>query len=172
MQSVQFCVIIYWNLENGQFTMQNGIMNVSGKVVFKAEEYTQEDLTIVRDLILGNIETTTEHLAKYDFTGKGYIESLDYVKTSKLVNKDVEQYTLDIFVQINGLSQNNIIKTGGVSIGMNGIYTKHLTAGRINITELRTLNEGGIEVVGTSGYFQTADGKTVNVANGIITGII
>lgn len=161
----------YWDLENSQFTMNNGVMNVSGQVVFKAEDYTQEDITIAREIIDGKREITNEYLAKYDFTGKGYLSAIDYVYIQRFLNGDSEQRTLDISVQINGLSQNNIIKTGGVSIGMNGLYAKNLTADRINLTKLYTLNEGGIQVTGDTGQFTTGDGKTITVANGIITGI-
>lgn len=161
----------YWDLENGQFTMNNGIMNVSGQVVFKAEDYTQEDITIAREIIDGKREITNEYLAKYDFTGKGYLSALDYVYIQRFLNGDSEQRTLDISVQINGLSQNNIIKTGGVSIGMNGLYAKNLTTDRLNLTKVYTLNEGGIQVTGDTGQFTASDGKTITVANGIITGI-
>ena len=161
----------YWNLENGTFTMTNGIMNVSGQVVFKAEDYTEEDITIAKEIVLGTREMTTEYLAKYDFTGKGYINAQDYIYMKKLIIGEATEYTLDVSVQINGLSQNNIIKTGGVSIGMNGLYSKNITADRINIKELRTLNSAGIECVGDTGIFETSDGHTLNIANGIVIGI-
>ena len=162
----------YWDLENSTFSMNNGIMNVSGQVVFRAKDYTQEDITIVREIIDGKREITNEYLAKYDFQGKGYLSGADFLYIQKFLNGDSEERTLDISVQINGLSQNNIIKTGGVSVGMNGLYAKNLTADRFNLNKVYTLNEDGIQVVGDTGNFMTADGKEVHVANGIITGIV
>lgn len=162
----------FWNLEKGVFTITNGTMNVSGTKVFKADDYTEEDLTIFQEIRAGTRAVTTDYMEKYDFEGKGYLSALDMLKIDKLVSKSVEEYTLDISVSINGMSQNAIIKTNGVSIGKNGLYSQSATIGRIQFNELWTLNESGVDSVGVSGNFTTANGKTVTVTNGIITGIL
>lgn len=162
----------YWDLENGQFTMQNGTMSVSGQVVFKAEDYTEEDLTIAQEIILGKREMTQEYMQKYDFTGRGYLNSTDLLKIRKLLLGDPTEYTLDINVEINALTQNAVVKIGSVLIGVNGLHSPNIGCDTMKFKQLHTVNEGGILSVGTSGSFKTTDGKTVSVNNGIITGII
>lgn len=162
----------YWDLENGQFTMKNGTMNVSGRVLFKAEDYTEDDITIAQELILGTREMTQEYMQKYDFTGKGYINSQDLLKIRKLLLGDQEQYIHDINIEINGVSQNAVIKTGSVLIGMSGLYSENIGCDILKFKHLHTVNEGGILSVGINGSFTTADGKTVYANNGIITGIL
>lgn len=162
----------YWNLDTGEFNISNGTLNVSGQVVFKAEDYTEDDVTIAQEIIIGTREMTDEYMQKYDFEGKGFLNSKDLLKIQKLVNGDVEEYTLDLNVEINGLTQSSVIKTGAVLIGMNGLYSQNIGCNTMKVFNIRTVNADGIECVGDTGFFTTADGKTVNVANGIITGIV
>ena len=162
----------FWNLNTGEMKITNGVIKVSGQVVFKAEDYTDDDLIIVQEIIAGTREMTQEYMQKYDFTGKGFIDSSDLLKVRKLIAGDPTEYTLDISVEINGLTQNSVIKTGAVLIGMNGMYSKNIGCNILNFKELRTVNESEVEVIGATGSFTTADNKTVNIANGIITGIV
>ena len=161
----------YWDLVEGILQISNGVVKVSGQVVFSAEDYADEDLTIVQEIINGTREMTQEYMQKYDFTGKGFIDSSDLLKVRKLIAGNPTEYTLDISVEINGLTQNSVFKTGGVLIGMNGMYSKNVGCGVLNFKETQTVNESGAGVVGATGSFTTANGKTINVTNGIITGI-
>lgn len=161
----------YWDLENSTFSMTNGTINVSGQKIFKAEDYSAEDITICQEINIHKRELTPEYLEKYDFTGKGYTNAQDLLKIQKLINGDVTEYTLDISVQIDGTSQNAIIKTEDVFIGKTGLYGKNINASRLSFKEVWTINDSGFEVPGVTGVFQTSDGHSLNIANGIVVGI-
>lgn len=161
----------YWDLENGTFSMTDGIINVSGTKVFEAKDYTEEDETIIHELIMGTREINTDYLEKYDFEGKGYLDMIDAVKVGKLANGNVEKYETDVSVCINALSQNAIIKTSEVFIGRTGIYAKHVSSNRLAYREIWTMNDSGFEVPGTTGVFETSDGHSLSIVNGIVIGI-
>lgn len=160
----------YWNLDTGEFSIRNGILNVSGQKVFKAEDYTDEDKTICQEINIGLREITPEYLEKYDFDGKGYTDAKDLLKIQKLLNGEVEQYTLNISVQINGLDQNNVIKTSGVCIGTNGMYSKNLSTDKLYMKAARTIDEEGTERVGASGTYSVG-GNTLLICNGLVCAV-
>lgn len=160
----------FWDLENSTFNMTNGTINVSGQKIFKAQDYTQEDITICQEINIHQREITPEYLEKYDFTGKGYTNSQDLLKIQKLINGDVAEYTLDISVQIDGTSQNAIIKTNGVFIGKYGIFTNNFTTNSLLVKQIKTIDENGYEKNGVSGTY-TVGSNIIYVTNGIITAI-
>ena len=160
----------YWNLDTGEFSIRNGILNVSGQKVFKAEDYTDEDKTICQEINIGLREITPEYLEKYDFDGKGYTDAKDLLKIQKLLNGEVELYTLNISVQINGLDQNNVIKTSGVCIGTNGMYSKNLSTDKLYMKAARTIDEEGTERVGASGTYSVG-GNTLLICNGLVCAV-
>lgn len=160
----------FWDLENSTFNMTNGTINVSGQKIFKAQDYTQEDITICQEINIHQREITPEYLEKYDFTGKGYTNSQDLLKIQKLINGDVAEYTLDISVQIDGTSQNAIIKTNGVFIGKYGIFTNNFTTNSLLVKQIKTIDENGYEKKGVSGTY-TVGSNIIYVTNGIITAI-
>lgn len=142
----------------------------TGQKVFKASDYTSQDVTICQELNNHTRSMTPEYLEKYDFTGKGYTNAQDLLKVQKLVSGEASQYTLDISVEINGISQNNIIKTNGVAISNNGIFSKNMITDRLVTKANRTIDENGKERVGASGEY-TVGSNTFYLANGIIYAI-
>lgn len=160
----------YWNLDNGELRITSGILNVSGQKVFRAEDYTEEDITICQEINTGVRDITPEYLEKYDFDGKGYTDAKDLLRIQKFLIGEADQYTLDVSVQINGLDKNNVIKTEGVCIGMQGAYSKNLSTDRLYAKSTRTIDEDGNERVGVSGTY-TIGGSTLFVCNGLICSV-
>lgn len=160
----------YWNLDDGELRISSGILYVSGQKVFKAEDYTEEDITICQEINIGVRDITPEYLEKYDFDGKGYTNAKDLLRIQKFLIGEADQYTLDVSVQINGLDKNNVIKTDGVSIGTQGVYSKNLSTNRLYAKSTRTIDEDGNERVGVSGTY-TIGGKTLFVCNGLICSV-
>lgn len=160
----------YWNLENSTFIMNNGTMSVTGQVVFKAENYTAQDATIAREIIDGTRGITDDYLRKYDIDGDGDISSLDYIRINKMISGEVEQYTLDTSIEINALNQNTILKTAGVFIGANGMYSKKVKTEHLIINRSQTKDEYGNEAYGVT-QTVSVGGVTLRIANGIIVAV-
>lgn len=157
----------FWNLDTGKIQIKNGVINVSGQKVFRAENYSEEDLNICQEINVGTREITPELLEKYDFDGKGYTNAQDLIKIRKLLNGDAEQYTLDISVEINGLEKNSIIKTEGVYIGKKGAMLQNATIIDLYAKKIRTIDSDGVSRQGVSGVFAVGD-KNICVCNGLI----
>lgn len=153
-------------------TISGKKITASGTRTFKASDYKSNDLTIAQEIIKGTRDMTDAYMQKYDFEGKGFLDSKDLLKIQKLVNGSVSEYTLDISVTIDGSSQSSVVKTNGVLIGMNGMHAQNLGCNTLKVFNINTVNESGVACVGVDGHFTTADGQTVNVAKGIITGIV
>lgn len=142
---------------------------VNGTKTFKASDYTSNDLTVLRSVLDKNIEMTTEHLEKYDFDGNGILSALDYVKLENLLNGVTSSIIFDTSLEINYESQHQLLKTTGVSIGVNGIFTKNINSDYCYSNSYRTFSNG-TTIYGATGTF-TVGSNTVTVTNGIITGI-
>ena len=77
------------------------------------------------------------------------------MKIKKLVDGYEEQYTLDLAVEINGINQNSILKTVGVLIGSNGMFTKNINTNLLKVnSQIQTVDHEGNERIGLSGEFQ------------------
>ena len=161
----------YWNLENSTFIMNNGTMSVTGQVVFKAENYTAQDATIAREIIDGTRGITDDYLRKYDIDGDGDISSLDYIKINKMISGEVEQYTLDTSIEINALNQNTILKTAGVFIGANGMYSKKVKTEHLIISRTQTKDEYGNEAYGVTQTVEIGN-RSLRIANGLIVAVL
>lgn len=160
----------YWDLENSKFTMTNGSINISGQVIFKATDYSEEDTTIVKELILGTRELTDEYLRKYDLDGDADISMMDYLKVQKMILGQAEQYVLDTSLEINPLNQNMLLKTNGFFVGANGAYSKKFKTDHLIVGETQTIDEYGNEAHGATGEYIIGD-NTIRVANGLITAV-
>ena len=157
----------YWNLDTGEFRLTKGTMGVTGQVVFRAEDYTEEDATIVREIVDGTRGITDDYLRKYDINGDGDISALDYLRINKMISREVEQYTLDTSIEINALNQNTILKTAGVFVGANGMYSKKVNTEHLIINRTQTKDEHGNEVYGVT-QIVSVGGVTLQIANGLI----
>ena len=160
----------YWDLENSKFTMTNGSINISGQVIFKATDYSEEDTTIVKELILGTREITDEYLRKYDLDGDADISTMDYLKVQKMILGQAEQYVLDTSLEINPLNQNMLLKTNGFFVGANGAYSKKIKTDHLIVGETQTIDGYGNEAHGATGEYIIGD-NTIRVANGLITAV-
>lgn len=158
----------YWNLDTGDFQIAGGKMCVKGQKVFMASDYSQTDVDIIQSIIIGQTELTLEHLEKYDIDGKGYVGAVDYVKVKKMVLGEVDQYVADLFVEINGINQNNIIKTSGVAIGNKGLFSENCNVNLLKVnSQIQTIDAEGIERIGLSGTFEVGS-NTFYLCNGLI----
>lgn len=161
----------FWNLDTGDFQITNGKISVKGQKVFLASDYTQTDVDTIQSIIMGETELTLEHLEKYDLDGKGFIAATDYMKVKKMVNGEVEQYVTDLTVEINGIDQNNIIKTGGVAIGNSGVYSRNTNTDSLRVrNQITAVDSDGSERIGLTGSF-TVGSSTLHLCNGIIYSI-
>ena len=61
----------------GDLTVENGVLTATYAI---EHTYTADDLTRVRDIIIGTITPTTEDYAIYDVNGDGRISALDYIR--------------------------------------------------------------------------------------------
>ena len=161
----------YWDLDKGILMIENGVLSVKGKKTFLAGDYTQNDVDTIQSIIMGTTELTTSHLEKYDIDGKGYVGATDLIKVRKMVLGEVEQYVVDLEVEVNGIDQNNIIKTSGVAIGNNGVFSKNINANLLKVnSQIQIVDAEGIERIGLSGAFQVGS-NTFYLCNGIIYSI-
>lgn len=161
----------FWNLDTGDFQITNGKISVKGQKVFLASNYIQTDVDTIQSIIMGETELTLEHLEKYDLDGKGFIAATDYMKVKKMVNGEVEQYVTDLTIEINGINQNNIIKTGGVAIGNSGLYARHANTDSLRVrNQIAVVDSDGSEKIGLTGSF-TVGSSTLHLRNGIIYSI-
>ena len=142
-----------------------------GTVTKYASNYSQADITKINSIILGNVSPTIDDFEKLDINGDGLIDILDMMAVNKLVNGTDAKREIATKVTINPLSTQSVIKTDGVSIGMNGIFSKILNTEDCYMKNVHVMNAGSGFYQGCSGTFTSSDGKTVTVINGIITGI-
>ena len=162
----------FWDLDTGKLEIKDGKMYLSGKRVFRSEDYTQNDVIIAKKLRAGDVELTLGYADKYDIDGDGDISSRDVLKITKLANGDVSEFTLESFVEINPANPNRIISTNGVLVGGGGIYSKILTSEEIKGRNYVAIDDEGVEYRGmTGGYngLRVAGGRKLDIRNGIVT---
>lgn len=145
--------------------------NMHGEIIRYASDYTEADAEAVNRKILGSEETTFEDLEKYDFDGDGNLTMTDLVALNRLVRGLDASRTINTSLKINPLSSQNIIQTAGVSIGVKGIKSDSVKSSESYSDRYYTKTDNGY-LAGYTGTFQTANGGTVNVANGLITSVI
>ena len=145
----------------------------SGSIIKYASDYTEDDVTLVQNIIIGVVDVTDEYLEKYDLNGDGFIDSADYLRVSKLANGTVESYTIDTSVVIDPLNSSSILKAEGVYIRPNGIYSKSLSSNSIYLkNNLYIYDVDQTQYLGgVSGTFTSSDGSTIKVINGVIVSI-
>lgn len=118
----------FWNLDTGEFQITNGIMSVKGQKVFTAEDFTEEDLTIVQEVIMNDKELLPEYVEKYDVDCDGIVTAVDYVRIRNLLRGTVESYVVDTSVEIsNGQKDGSLIRTRNIIVRPDGIHSKTLS---------------------------------------------
>ena len=82
--------------------------NTMTTTVTKTFDYTDDDRTIVRNIIMNKITPTTEQLQRYDINGDGNIYSTDYVMIGNIINIDNKITTTFRLKPDFSLANNNI----------------------------------------------------------------
>jgi hypothetical protein len=145
--------------------------NADGKVTKYASDYSSADAERANSIILGNTAPTIADFEKLDINSDGIISIADLVRINQFLNGTLGSYEIDTAVTIDPFNTQSVLKTDGVSIGMNGIFSKNVSADVANLKEVNVMRVGSGYAKGASGTFTTADGKTVTVISGIITSI-
>ena len=141
-----------------------------GTVIKYANDYTEDDVNRVREILLGTIECTIADIEKYDIDSNGVIEMGDFVKVRNLSSGTTDNYSYDTYIKINPANTTNLIETSGVSINMQGIYTKYINVDSAYLNGINVFYEGDY----WSGITQdiVIGGVTLQVRNGIITSVL
>lgn len=161
----------YWNLDTGEFQITDGKMYLKGLKTFRAEEYTEEDLVEARELFNATASPTMAQFEKYDLDGDGDISPLDFVRVSKLVNRTVQEYTVESFLEIDPANPTQILRTNNVYIGGGGIYSKVLNAQSIKGKQYSAIDFEGNVKIGASFEDRVSSGRKINILNGLIVGM-
>lgn len=140
-----------------------------GKIVRTAADYTQADLESLEQKLLGNEAITVEDMEKYDLNADGLLSATDLFALNRLLNGTVPSIEIDTSVEINPLSKNGIIKTAGVSIHANGMFSKKISSELINADSLRVMQDGVGHVDGIDATY-VGDGE-ITITKGVITNI-
>lgn len=161
------------NCNGGNFTgnIVGSSFKVSTVKTYTASDFTNNDVTILRSILDGQIELTPQYLEKYDLNGDGILSSGDYVRLQNLLNGTTSQIKFNATLEISCHNQQQLLKTDGVSIGINGMFANTMNSVVSYSKSYRTYDGSSI-LWGTSGFFVSSDGKTVTVTNGIITSIV
>lgn len=161
--------------------------SVKSSKTYLPSDFTQEDVGILQDLIVGNIETTPEYLEKYDMNGDGRFNSVEVLYLQRMLDGTLDKVTIDTSINIGGENTTQLIKTDGVSIGVNGIFTKNINTGTFNSSGLEINTNGNLSISGSisvqdttvengawgqgvTGEY-TVGNKKINVISGIIVSI-
>jgi len=160
----------FWNLDTGEFGIENGVVNIRGQVIYTKDSFTQEDLEIVNQIIAGTLEPTTEYIAKYDVNGDCEIANVDKEIIESLINGTRSQYALDTSIKIDPSIRSSIIMTNGTNIGVNGMYAWKMKANTMKADYFFTRDHDGKELSGTSTEF-VANGIKYTFCKGLLVDI-
>lgn len=163
---------------------ENGIFNcsganfvsssfyASGTVVKYAKDYNEEDPEIIKQIILGTIPCTVDFMEKYDMNGDGIINTLDYIIVRKFILGDMTEHSYNSHIKITPANSTNLLQTEGVSIGLNGIFTKNLSVDTICLNNVTVVDaeSTNTHTSGITGTYTFGD-NTIRVINGIVVGI-
>ncbi len=142
-----------------------------GTVRKYATDYTSDDITKAQNIAIGKSVCTVDDMEKYDVNGDGVINSRDLLQMQKFINGETTELSYDSYIMINPANSTNLLQTQGVSIGINGIFTKNINAqtaylGAVKVTD--TVN--GTILSGLTGEYQVGN-STIIVVNGIVVSI-
>lgn len=158
----------------GQFTgaITGSSFTVNGSVTKYANNYDENDIVIMREIITGIRDITLDYLEKYDLNGDGRISTMDVVLARRFVDGIDTSQTYNTSLTITPTSTLNILTTEGVSIGRLGLYAQNITTNTFYAKQIYTLADS------TNGYIPGASGSfnvgeyNIRVNNGIITQIM
>lgn len=129
--------------------------------------YTNEDLTRIQQIILGNITPTYEDYLKYDFDNSGQITTSDYLTCAQIINGTVTgngTFVIDTLDSDNAISLINSSSTTSFSFGIFGSYIGRLHTGNIwsdggiyskgGFAARNSFGNSAVDVIGNNGYGQ------------------
>ena len=157
--------------KDGNIEMMSGKIKIQGTVTKYASDYTQADADRANSITIGTVSPTVSDFEKLDLNGDGVINALDAILIKRLVDGTDAQREIVTGIEINPLNAHGVLKTEGVFIGANGMYSQNVNTDKLYLKTLYVMNQGGGFNQGVSGSFKTPDGKTVTVINGCITSI-
>ena len=152
-------------------SITTSIFKAVGKVIRYAKDYSSADAERANSIILGNIAPTIADLEKLDIDADGVITISDLVRINQFLNGILDKYEIATAITIDPFNTQSVLKTEGVSLGVNGIFSKNITSEITNLKQVRVMRAGSGYVTGYSGSFTTSDGKTVTCVSGIITSV-
>lgn len=152
-------------------TVSGSVITSVGQKIFKASDYTNADIDIMRNIMLGITPITNDLLEKYDFDGDSVITTQDIVSCRRLVDRIDQQIVLNTSVTINPTAKSGSIITKEVYISPSGVKSKVLNATDRVISKQYYTYYNNTDVSGVSGSFVDKNGKTILVSNGLVIGI-
>lgn len=131
----------------GGVEILNAGITVTNTQIFETTDYTQEDVTRIQDILLGNATPTAEEVQKYDIYGSGEIELLDLLAVQKIVTAG-QNLTVQWNAQLD-TSKRNILKVWRQNSGADDteMVVFNATAGgvKMKLAEPLSIADGGTE---------------------------
>lgn len=160
-----------------------GKMDVSTDVTIYQEDYTEEDVETLRQILLGRIIPTDEQIDKYDLDGDGFLTLIDIAQMTGLikgvgVTDGKRTYTNDL--KIDPSSRSAIIQTKGVRVGRKGLSAKTIGTNDLYINNgIHVKSDANDSESADGGYLETlGDGtytideiKTITIKKGIVVDV-
>lgn len=161
-----------------------GKMDVSTDVTIYQEDYTEDDVETLRQILLGRIIPTDEQIDKYDLDGDGFLTLIDIAQMTGLikgvgVTDEKKTYTNNL--KIDPSSRSAIIQTKGVRVGRKGLSAKTIGTNDLYINngihvksdanDSESAADGGyLETLG-DGTYTIDEIKTITIKKGIVVDV-
>lgn len=140
----------------------------SGTVTKYANDYTQDDIEKIKKIILNQEECTVADIEKYDLNGDGVVTMTDMLKVQTFINGQATEYSYGSYIKINPANSTSLLQTEGVSVGVNGIFTKNLNTDNIKVGNINVVDsETEMVLSGITGTYMIGE-TSVKIINGII----
>ena len=160
-----------------------GKMDVSTDVTIYQEDYTEDDVETLRQILLGRIIPTDEQIDKYDLDGDGFLTLIDIAQMTGLikgvgVTDGKKTYTNNL--KIDPSSRSAIIQTKGVRVGRKGLSAKTIGTNDLYINNgIHVKSDANDSESADGGYLETlGDGtytideiKTITIKKGIVVDV-
>lgn len=160
-----------------------GKMDVSTDVTIYQEDYTEDDVETLKQILLGRITPTDEQIDKYDLDGDGFLTLIDIAQMTGLikgvgVTDGKKTYTNNL--KIDPSSRSAIIQTKDVRIGRKGLSAKTIGTNDLYINNgIHVKSDDNDSESADGGYLETlGDGtytideiKTITIKNGIVVDV-
>lgn len=167
--------ILSCNGANFTGSITSSYFSANSTVIKYAKDYSEFDLTRAQQIANRKIECTVDDMEKYDMDGDGVITSKDLLRIQKFLLGTESLYSYESSVKINPANSTNILQTQGVSIGLNGIFSKNMNVDNIYLNKVNVVDPEAAEnelssFTGKTGEYAVGD-KTIKVVNGIVVNI-